>query len=305
MLILNTMCKLMFAAGVGYYLNKRGILDAKINAGISSLIIQVTSPCLIISSVTSVDSSDKSLAIQLLLIAIVVYCVLPVLAFVLSRIFRFPKDVRKTYECMLIFANTGFIALPILQSIFGSEAAFYNSLLNMPFNFLFFSLGAYMLAQDGEEKFNFRPQQLLSVGIISSVLAIIIYFGDITLPTFISESLSFVGNITTPLSMISIGCSVATYSIKEILSNKDLYLIALLRLAVIPLITYFSLSALIDNTMIIQMVTICFGMPVGSMVAMGACEYNGNIKAASSGVALTTILCVITIPIMLMLLGVS
>lgn len=302
MLILNTMCKLLFATFIGYYLNKKDIINSDVNRHLSSFIIQIASPCLIISSLSSIESSGKGEAINILIIGVVIYCVLPLLSWLLS--IPFPKDKKRTLQCMLMFSNCGFMALPILQSIYGNEAIFYNTLLHMPYNLLFFTFGAYLLAKDGEDKFNFRPQQLLSMGVISSLLAIIIYFGNITLPSFMSESFSFIGNVVTPLSMISIGSSVADYPIKEILVDKLLYIISFLRLAVIPLVAYFVISLFIDNQMIIQMVTITLGMPVGSMVAMGACEYNGNIKVASFGVALSTILSMISIPIMLVLLGV-
>ncbi len=304
MLILNTMCKLLFATFIGYYLNKKDIINTDVNRHLSSFIIQVASPCLIISSVSSIEGGDKRETLSILIIGIVIYCLLPVMSWILSRIIPLPNNKRRTFQCMLMFSNCGFMALPILQSIYGNESVFYNTLLHMPYNLLFFTLGAYLLAKDGEDKYNFRPQQLLSVGVICSILAIIIYFGDIPIPSFMSESFSFIGNVVTPLSMISIGSSVADYPIKEILEDKLLYVISFVRLVIIPVIAYIGMSIFVDNQMIIQMVVITLGMPVGSMVAMGASEYNGNIKTASFGVALSTILSMITIPIMLILLGI-
>ncbi|MCI7723950.1 MAG: AEC family transporter, partial [Erysipelotrichaceae bacterium] len=137
----------------------------------------------------------------------------------------------------------------------------------------------------------------------SSLIAIILFFTHIQLPECISGSLSFIGSVVTPLSMISIGVSIACYPIKEVITNKTLYFMSALRLVLIPVITYFMMHLFVNDPMIVQMVTITLGMPVGSMVAMGASEYHGDVKTASFGVALSTLLSLMTIPILLLLLA--
>ena len=303
MLIGNTMAKLMFAIVIGYYLNKKDIMNTEVNSKVSSIIIQIACPCLIIGSVSSMVGGSKGDALYLLMIGVLIYIAVPILSWVITGVLPIKKN-KKTIQCMLMFSNCGFMALPIVQSIFGNDAIFYNTLLHMPYNLLFFTFGAYLLAKDGEGDYKFEAKRLLSVGVISSLAAIVIYFGNIQLPSFVTESCSFIGTIVTPLSMISIGSSIADYPIKEIISDKKLYIISFLRLIIIPVLTYVILSLFVENQMIVQMATITLGMPVGSMVAMGANEYHGDVRMAAFGVALSTILSIATIPVMLMLLGV-
>lgn len=302
-MILNTMCKLFFAIIIGFVLNKKDILNTKVNKSISSVIIQIANPCLIVGSVVSMKSGNNHLAIELLTVGLVIYIAMPIISFILVKVLPLKVDYQKTYICMLMFSNCGFMALPILQSMFGNQAVFYNTLLHMPYNLLFFTLGAYLLAKDGEGDFKFEIKQLITPGVISSILAIVLYFTAYSLPTPISESLNFVGSLVTPLSMISIGASIGDYPILAVLKDKSLYFITVLRLVAAPLFVFFLASLLTHDMMIIKIATISIGMPVGSMVAMGANEYNGNVQVASSGVALSTLLSLITIPIMLFILG--
>ena len=87
MFVFNIMCKLFFAIGLGYYLNKKGILTEDVNQHLSSFIIKIATPCLIISSVTSVSSIDQSFVIQLVIIGVAIYCMLPVVAYLLTIVF--------------------------------------------------------------------------------------------------------------------------------------------------------------------------------------------------------------------------
>ena len=122
MFVFNIMCKLFFAIGLGYYLNKKGILTEDVNQHLSSFIIKIATPCLIISSVTSVSSIDQSFVIQLVIIGVAIYCMLPVVAYLLTIVFPCFQSKKHTYACMFMFSNCGFMALPIVQSIFGNDA---------------------------------------------------------------------------------------------------------------------------------------------------------------------------------------
>lgn len=101
MFVFNIMCKLFFAIGLGYYLNKKGILTEDVNQHLSSFIIKIATPCLIISSATSVSSIDQSFVIQLVIIGVAIYCMLPVVAFLLATVFPCFQNKKNTYACML------------------------------------------------------------------------------------------------------------------------------------------------------------------------------------------------------------
>ena len=106
-----------------------------------------------------------------------------------------------------------------------------------------------------------------------------------------------VGNTTTPLSMLIIGASLADVSIREMIRDKKLYVLAALRLFAIPFLMYAACTLLHIDSYITGIATVSAAMPAASMAVMMAKSYDGNTDFASKGVVFTTLLCVATLPV--------
>lgn len=311
MTIVSTMCKLLFAMVLGYVLFKKGILNKDINKNISSLIVQVTCPCMIVSSVATVAQGDPKSVIKLLLAGIVVYIITPLLARLITKIMRVPAHLRGTYMCMFIFANSMFMGYPVVQALYGDMAIFYCTIFNMPFNILYFSLALNYFKKDAAiesgtyQKEKINPKKFINMGIIASVVALVIYFARIPVPQLVFDCLGFVGNITTPLSMVIIGSSLAAVSLKEIKTEKGIWPMLPIRLALLPFVVWCIMHLFTNDPVLMGICTVSVGMPVASLVAMGSAQYERQGKCASIGVAVSTIFSMISIPIMAILLGVA
>ncbi|MCD8149557.1 MAG: AEC family transporter [Clostridiales bacterium] len=309
MVIATTMCKLLIAMLIGFYLFRKGILNRDVNAKLSSLIVQITCPCIILNSISSVSHDNPQMVLKLFLAGIVIYAVFVVLARVFTKIMRVPAHLRGTYMCMFIFSNNTFMGYPVVQALFGDSAIFYITIFNMPFNILFFTLALHYFQKDAAiesdnlEKLKTDPRSLINNGIIASVAALIIYFVNIPMPDIFYECVGFIGNITTPLSMIIIGSSMAAASLKEIKTEKGIWPMLPIRLGVLPLIVWAFMHLWTSDPTIISICTIGAGMPVASLVAMGSAPYPRQNKAASIGVVVSTLCSLVTIPIMAALLG--
>ncbi|MCD8217482.1 MAG: AEC family transporter [Clostridiales bacterium] len=309
MVIATTMCKLLIAMLIGFYLFRKGILNREVNAKLSSLIVQITCPCIILNSISSVSHDNPQMVLKLFLAGIVIYAVFVVLARVFTKIMRVPAHLRGTYMCMFIFSNNTFMGYPVVQALFGDSAIFYITIFNMPFNILFFTLALHYFQKDAAiesdnlEKLKTDPRSLINNGIIASVAALIIYFVNIPMPDIFYECVGFIGNITTPLSMIIIGSSMAAASLKEIKTEKGIWPMLPIRLGVLPLIVWAFMHLWTSDPTIISICTIGAGMPVASLVAMGSAPYPRQNKAASIGVVVSTLCSLVTIPIMAALLG--
>lgn len=309
MIIVTTMCKLLIAMLIGFYLFKKGILNQEVNAKISAMIVQITCPCIILNSISTVSHDNPGMVLKLFVAGIVMYIIFPILARILTKIMRVPAHLRGTYMCMFIFSNNSFMGYPVVQALFGDSAIFYITIFNMPFNILFFTLAMHYFQKDAAiesnelEKLKTDPRSLINNGIIASVAALIIYFANIPMPDIFYSCVGFIGNITTPLSMIIIGSSMAAASLKEIKSEKGIWPMLPIRLGLIPFITWAFMHLWTNDPTIISICTIGAGMPVASLVAMGSAQYPRQSKAASIGVAISTLISLITIPIMAVLLG--
>ena len=297
MVVFQTMLKLFLLLILGFVLFKCHIFDEYTNKKISALIVNVASPMLIISSIAGVEGSNKSIVFLMIGAGILMYIGFIILGKIINRIFPFPKKDWPVYECMVVFANTGFMGYPVLLDVFGQEAVFYASLIHMAFNFFFFSYAIMCLTKGDDSEFKLNFKQLLTPGIILIFVGIFIYLFDIQLPSVLMDTINSVGSLTAPLSMMMIGSSLAVYPIKDSFTDWRSYVFAFVRLMIVPFVTMIMCRLLHIDAYYANITIITNAMPVGSMVLMLATQYNANVKIVTRNIVVSTLLSVITIPI--------
>ena len=291
MVVFQTMLKLFLLLVLGFVLFKCHIFDEYTNKKISALIVNVASPMLIISSIAGVEGNDKSIVFLMIGAGILMYIGFIILGKIINRIFPFPKKDWPVYECMVVFANTGFMGYPVLLDVFGQEAVFYASLIHMAFNFFVYTYEILCLTKSDDSEFKLNFKQLLTPGIVLIFIGILIYLFDMQLPSVLMDTINSIGSLTAPLSMMMIGSSLAVYPI------KDSFVFAFVRLIIVPFMTMIVCRLLHINPYYANITIITNAMPVGSMVLMLATQYNANVKIVTKNIVVSTLLSVITIPI--------
>lgn len=297
MVVFQTMLKLFLLLILGFVLFKCHIFDEYTNKKISALIVNVASPMLIISSIAGVEGSNKSIVFLMISAGILMYIGFIILGKIINRIFPFPKKDWPVYECMVVFANTGFMGYPVLLDVFGQEAVFYASLIHMAFNFFVYTYAIMCLTKGDDSEFGINFKQLLTPGIILSFVGIFIYLFDIQLSSVLMDTINSVGSLTAPLSMMMIGSSLAVYPIKNSFTDWRSYVFAFVRLMIVPFVTMIMCRLLHIDAYYANITIITNAMPVGSMVLMLATQYNANVKIVTRNIVVSTLLSVITIPI--------
>lgn len=313
------MLKLLFAMMIGYYLRKKNILNQQCNKNFSSLIIYVSSPALIIHAINSRSEVNGQTVYYFLFIGTLIYLALIPVSYFLAKILKVKKHRRGTASAILIFSNSSFMAIPVCQAFYGDYSIFYISLLLLPFNLLLFTYGFYLLGKDkilmqnsqniASSKINKTSskntnnyKKLINPGLLSSLFAIFMYISNFHLPAAIDNSLAFVASITMPLSMITIGASLAEYKMKEIFSIKSLYPLIFIRLVLLPLAIRAIFFVLPMPNDLIPIITMIFAMPVASMVVMISTDLGADIEYSSAAVAISTICSMLTIPLMALII---
>lgn len=297
MVVFQTMLKLFLLLVLGFVLFKCHIFDEYTNKKISALIVNVASPMLIISSIAGVEGSNKSIVFLMIGAGILMYIGFIILGKITNRLFPFPKKDWPVYECMVVFANTGFMGYPVLLDVFGQEAVFYASLIHMAFNFFVYTYAIMCLTKGDDSEFKLNFKQLLTPGIILIFVGIFIYLFDIQLPSVLMDTINSVGSLTAPLSMMMIGSSLAVYPIKDSFTDWRSYVFAFVRLMIVPFVTMIMCRLLHIDAYYANITIITNAMPVGSMVLMLATQYNANVKIVTRNIVVSTLLSVITIPI--------
>lgn len=297
MVVFQTMLKLFLLLVLGFVLFKCHIFDEYTNKKISALIVNVASPMLIISSIAGVEGSNKSIVFLMIGAGILMYIGFIILGKIINRLFPFPKKDWPVYECMVVFANTGFMGYPVLLDVFGQEAVCYASLIHMAFNFFVYTYAIMCLTKGDDSEFKLNFKQLLTPGIILIFVGIFIYLFDIQLPSVLMDTINSVGSLTAPLSMMMIGSSLAVYPIKDSFTDWRSYVFAFVRLMIVPFVTMIMCRLLHIDAYYANITIITNAMPVGSMVLMLATQYNANVKIVTRNIVVSTLLSVITIPI--------
>ena len=239
---LEVMVILFIIVVLGYALCKLGYMGDKFDQKLSSIVIDVTCPALILSSVMGTELPDRSLILPLLGVGFLTYVVLLVFGFWVPRFVSKDRDEQGMIGFALMFANVGFIGYPIVSSIFGPKAVFYAALLNMPNTFFIFTAGVMLVKGEYGVK-NLNPKVLLSPAMIAAFAAALLVAFGVRTPDLIARPVTMVGNITVPAALMVIGSSMARLPLREVVGSVKVYVASFLRLFVVPLSVYFLFKA--------------------------------------------------------------
>ncbi len=299
--MLDKMIVLFVAILVGYGVTKLGVLNKEANKMLSSLIVNLANPLLIVSSVMTGERLLSNLQVLALTgVAAVCYAFLIGTSFLIPRLVRAPRQDAGTYRFMYIFSNIGYIGYPVVSALFGQSAVFYATVFVLLFQLLCWSYGVHLI--EGEARFRFSLSVLKSPCVIAALLSYVIYFTGVQFPASVCESVSFLGNLTTPLCMLVIGCSLAQMPLKTVFARWRIYVLAAVKMAAVPLLAYAVLHRIVTNELILGVTVVILSMPVATNVPIICCQYHQDEELGASGVFLTTLISMATIPLMMQLL---
>lgn len=303
-IIFSQLMILFSIMALGYILNKIGLMNREFNGQLTKLILNVTTPALILDSVLGEDTtlSNRTVLITFLVSA-AMYLLLPVFAKLITLLIRAPKKQRGIYDFMSIYANVGFMGFPLVNAILGPNALLLTAIFNIMFNLSVYSVGPLILcSQDPKsqtEKFSLK--KILSPGISFSVAAVIFYLCHISLPDSVCTIIKNVGSLTSTLAMLVIGSTLAGIRFKDMFSDWRIYAHMVLRQILLPLALWPLMKLAISDSLLLTVTFIMLIMPVGNTSVLFATEYHQDEALAAKGVFITTVFCIATIPLLVLI----
>lgn len=304
MLLLQQMIIMFLLMSVGFVGSKIGMITEETSKRLSAIVVNIANPAMILVSGISDERMEGRELLSLTVVILAIYAVLLLLAYLLPVLLRVDPKSRGVYQAMTVFSNIGFMGYPIIAALYGSSAILYGALYSIPFNILIYTFGVSALRkkENGEEKKKLSLKEVLNIGVITSIISLILYLWQIRVPGFLTDTLNYLGNLTAPLSMMVIGASMTSISLRELFTDVRLLLFSLIKLLLIPVLGMLLIRQIVTNEVICGVFMIMLATPAGSMTAMLAQEYDGDYETASRGVTLTTLLSVITMPVVSLLL---
>lgn len=296
--ISNQMIKLFLIICVGFMLYRIKLIDEEFRHKLTKLLLNVTMPALMLSSVMKEENShDMGRVLEMFGLSIVIFAIaLPIISMIIVKILPISKKQQGLYMFMNSFSNVGFMGFPIIHAVFGEGAMLDVAIVNLIFNLAVFTFGITMINYGTEQKDKFNIKKLLTPGIFSSVIAIIIYFSGITFPQVLSDTCSMIGEITSPIAMIIMGATLGRMDIKAVFSEWKVYPFTAIKQILIPILFWYVLKLFITDEYILGFMMIMLSMPVANTAVLFATEYKNDENLAAKTVFITTLMSLISIP---------
>ena len=282
---------------IGYFTVKKGMFTKESLGSITSFLLYIVTPCLLVSSFLSAEPGK--LDGWTMLLAAVLPALSIVISIAVSYLFfrREPLGRRRVLRFSTVFCNVGFMGIPLVEGIVGSEGVLYGSFFIAVFNIFCWTYGYVMM---GGGKVRLKAL-LLNPGVIGLVIGLPLYLLDVPVPALFVEPVELISALNTPLAMIVVGGYIAQVKLRAFVSDLAVYKMAVLRLVVAPLL-YLALVWLLrpDETLLMSTV-IQAATPVAANCVLFAVQYDSDAELASKSVAVSTALSVVTIPLLTVL----
>ncbi|MDD5945124.1 MAG: AEC family transporter [Clostridia bacterium] len=293
--MLNLQLTLLMLIAVGFLIRKINIMDEHTQSKLSDMLINVILPCNIVYSFMGDTEMSPEFAYNCIL-AFVISLVIQIFACIFGRIIfrKYPKEDANVLAYGVICSNSSFIGIPVVESLYNSIGVMYTSIFQMPIRFTMWSAGLSLFTS--VDKKDVVKKIVKHPCIIAIVVGALFMIFNVHLPVFLDKTIYYISRSTTAVSMLIIG-SILTEAGKKNILSKEVFFFSFIRLIAMPLIVLIILKALSIDPMLTAISVLLTAMPAGSTTAILAEKYGCNAELASGTIFVSTILSVITIPI--------
>jgi predicted permease len=295
-IVIKQILSLFLIIFVGFYARKKNIIDETLTKGFCNLLIEITTPALIVSSFSfSINASMEGNIIKAFVYGLAIFLITPLVTKLL--LIKVDKRKRNILQFAMVFSNCGFMGFPIVESVFGQEGVMYASIFNLFFNFFVWTYGV-MLFTDVKDTRDIK-KVLKNPGIIAVFIGLFLMLFSIKIPDVLLSTMKMVGGLTTPISMLIIGSLLAVTNFKLALKDVSLYYGSFLRLLIIPGILYFIATIFHETSIVMKCFILMQAMPAAAMTTIFAESFDKEKEYAVMIVSFSTALAVLTIPLII------
>ncbi len=295
-IVLQQMGVITILVGIGIFLYKRGVVDDHTSQRMSTIVMDVCNPALILASLLSgnVTATHHDLIVAIVLGASF-YIGLVILGFIFPKLIRGGEDSR-FYNMMTVYTNVGFIGIPVARAILPENAILYVIICNVIYSLLFYTHGIIVMS-NGKEKLSLK--KILSPGTIMAVVSLVIFWFNIYLPPIIANSISYLGNATVFLSMTLLGVGIARSNITSGIKNPRIWIYIIVRMIAVPVALFFALKMAGFSSITIMGLCLMAAMPIGNLPLIQCEKMGEDTELLSGAIAISTLASIFTITILM------
>lgn len=287
--------KMFIMMSAGYILYRNKTLNDDTTSRLSSMLLMITTPCMIAGSFNQTFSTDKLIG---LLVSFVLSFGIYMLNIVLSNI-MYPKH-KVTEKFSMAFSNAGFLGIPLVTGLLGVEAVFYLAPFIALFYVIVWTYGIVLMS--GDKKTASLHKVATNPCVWAVGIGIVIFLLPVKPFTPVMEAVSTLGAMTTPLAMIILGAYMAKTNLLSLFTNLKVYQVSMYRLILCPVIMIFLFKFVPESFSEVRTVLLIgASAPVAVLTPIFAQMFDKDTDFGSQIVCLSTILCLITMPAMLLI----
>lgn len=317
--VLITVLSLVLLMVPGFIMAKAKMLPENATETLSTIVLYLCQTMLVFACFQNYKY-DAQIALNMLYVAGLALAVHFIMIGLLYLVVRGDDAKKRCLRYGSVFSNCGYMGIPLLKMLFDGkvdqgEILIYTAVVLSVWNIVNWTFGVYMMTKDKKEvsvkKIALNP---VIIAVVLGFLSFIILkkpikdFGEPGYPlnsilTKIMGCVDFFGEAVTPLSMTVIGIKLANVNLKQLFLDKQAYLCSLFKLIIMSVITMLVVSFLPIDVNVKYALFFCLSMPAASSTTLFAVKFKGDGDFASVCVLLSTILSIITIPLMFLVLG--
>ena len=278
---------------LGLLLSRLGAITEQGSKDMANILLYAVIPCVIVRSYITEYSAQK-------LYALGISAVIAVVAFIVTiAVAWIAFGMRHRIENFsTAFGNAGFIGIPLVTSVFGAEAAFYVVAFSSMLNLLQWTYGIVIIS--GNPKTINVKKVFVNPVFISMMVGLVLFLTGFTLPSIVGNTIGLIADANTPLAMLVLGVYLSQVKPRELFCGAKLYLVAALRLFVIPLLTALAFLPLPFARGEVALITlVAAATPVATSTGIFAQKFGQDYRSAVTQVCFSTIVSVVSIPIVI------
>lgn len=298
--IIDPIVKLFIAILIGFVSVKAGYLSADMRNVLSKIIIKVTLPLMIITSLLSKDlSGDTAMNAAVAAVsAVVVMTVLYFLGLGTANLFRLKEPTKTLHAVLSGSGNVGFLGYPVALAVFGTEGLFYAVIYGMVNDAVFWTAGVYLINRSGGSLVGRQAlKKLVNPNTVAFLIGIPLLFFGVKLPPVLNDAFTGIGSCTTYMSMLFIGMTLATIDIKSLYMRVSMIAPALIKMVIVPVLVSMLFVHFGLNPVTIGAVVLEIAMPAQTVASIVAMEAGSDEKYAAEYIFFSTLLSLLTLPL--------
>lgn len=294
LILIKQILVMLVMMSVGVALYKLGQIDEKGVGQLSNLALYVATPCVVIQSLAiDFDAERLSTGLMVMLFIMIIF----VVSVIIARFGCGRAD--RVGQFAVVFSNSGFVGIPLIQGILGDEYVFYVTMTMVTGTITFWTYGVYLMSGDkGEVSVK---KILTNPNLIAVVVGLILFFAPVKLPYVLDRALTGMANLNTGLGMVILGATLGASNIGLMITDTRLYKAIALRLIVVPLVCIPILLFMPAPFEVRMVMMILAAVPAASATSMLALKYGGDYSYGTGLAIGSTIISMITMPIVLAL----